>query len=75
MSETMSLRKELHTFIDMIPERNLYALKPLLTVLVDEPIVIETDLTDEEHKLIEEGVQRFYADPSSFVPLENIMSE
>jgi hypothetical protein len=72
MSETMTLRQELHTFIDMISERNLFALKPLLTVLVDEPIVIETDLTDEEHKLIAESVQRFHADPSSFVSLEDI---
>jgi hypothetical protein len=72
MGETMMLRKELHTFLDMIPERNLYALKPLLTVLADEPIVIETDLTNEEHELIEESVQRFHADPTGFVSLENI---
>jgi hypothetical protein len=29
-------------------------------------------LTDEEHLLIAESVERYHKDPSSFVPLESI---
>jgi hypothetical protein len=72
MVETTTIRQELKSFIDLIPERNLYALKPLLTVLVDEPLVIETDLTDEEHALIAKGVKQFHEHPEDFVPLESI---
>jgi hypothetical protein len=35
------LRKELHAFIDAMPESNLYALKPLLAVLAEPPYTIE----------------------------------
>jgi hypothetical protein len=39
----------------------------------NEPIIIETDLTEEEHALIEAGMRDYERDPSSFVPLESIM--
>jgi hypothetical protein len=68
----IAVRKELKSFIDLIPGRNLYALRPLLTILIDEPLVIETDLTPEEHTLIAEGVQRFHEHPEDFVSLESI---
>jgi hypothetical protein len=60
-----------------MPERNLSALRPLMVVLagVDEPPVIETDLTDEEHELIEKGVRRYHEDPSSFVTLESVLEK
>jgi hypothetical protein len=72
MNGAATIRQELKSFIDVIPDHNLYALKPLLTVLAEEPVVIETDLTDEEHALIAESVERYHKDPSSFVPLESI---
>ena len=77
MIETAILRKELHSFIDIMPEQNLTALRPLMFVLAgayDHPI-IETDLTDEEHELIEEGVRRYHEDASSFVTLESVLEE
>jgi hypothetical protein len=56
-----------------MPERNLYALKPLLTVLAEtEPLIIETDLTDEERAIIDEGDRLFEKHPETFVPLESI---
>ena len=58
--------------IDDLSERNLHALRPLLTVLADEPMVIETDLTEEEHALIAEGVKRYHEHPEDFVSLESI---
>ena len=38
----------------------------------DEPMVIETDLTEEEHALIAEGVKRYYEHPEDFVSLESL---
>ena len=73
MVETVALREEIYRIIDLIPERNLSALRPLLTVLMDEPIFIETDLTDEEHSLIEDGVKRYRSHPEDFVPLERLL--
>ncbi|GHU47703.1 hypothetical protein FACS1894200_03510 [Spirochaetia bacterium] len=56
-----AIKQEVHTLIDCLTERNLYALKPLLTALQDnEPLIIETDLTDEEHELIEEGMKETF---------------
>jgi hypothetical protein len=68
------IRAAAHALIDALPERALYALRPLLSFLADEywKPVIETDLTDEEHALIAEGDRLFKEHPSSFVPLESI---
>jgi len=72
MAENISLRQEIHAVIDTLSERNLYALHPLLTILAEEPVVIETDLTHGEHALIAEGVRRYREHPEEFVSLENI---
>jgi len=66
------LRKELHRYIDTIPERSLYALKPLLTVLAEPLYAIETDLSAEEIAMIEEGMAEYRKDPSGFVSLESV---
>ena len=66
------LRKELHDFIETMPERNLYALKPLMSVLSDPPYSVETDLSAEEIAMIDEGMAEYRANPSSFIPLNNI---
>ena len=72
MSKNAILRQEIHEAIDALSDRNLRALRPLLTILKDEPLVIETDLTEEERALIAEGVKRYYEHPEDFVCLENI---
>jgi hypothetical protein len=74
MNGTTAVRQELHSLINTLPERKLNALRPLFDVLVDDDdaIVIETDLTDEEHALIEEGVKHYHEHPEDFVPLESI---
>jgi hypothetical protein len=69
----LAVRQEIHNLVDTMPERNLYALRPLLDVLVNEPIIIETDLTDEEKALIEEGDKHYREHPEDFVPLESIL--
>jgi hypothetical protein len=66
------LRKELKDYIEAMPERSLYVLKPLLSTLAMPPYTIETDLTDEEIAMIDEGMAEYRADPASFIPLESI---
>ena len=69
---TVVLRKELHQYIDTIPERSLYALRPLLSVLAGPLYTVETDLTVEEIAMIDEGMAEYRKDPSSFVPLDSL---
>ena len=66
----MTLRQEIYTYIDDIPESKLAALKPLLFALADDSIVIEHDLTDEERALIIQGMVDYEDNPDSFIPLE-----
>jgi hypothetical protein len=68
----IAIRKELHGFIDALPERKLNALRPLFDVLVDDETIIETDLTDEELAIIEDGDRHYEEHPEDFVPLESI---
>ena len=66
------LRKELQGYIETMPERSLYALKPLLAVLSEPLYTLETDLTKEEIAMIDEGMAEYRANPASFVPLERV---
>jgi len=65
------LRKELQGYIETMPERSLYALKPLLTVLCEPLYTLETDLTKEEIAMVNEGMAEYRANPASFVLLEH----
>ena len=68
----VALKKELHGYIDSMPERSLYALKPLMLALAQPLYTVETDLTPDEIAMIDEGMAEYRANPSSFIPLENI---
>jgi hypothetical protein len=69
MNGATAIRQELKSFIDVIPDHSLYALKPLLSVLAEtESLVIETDLTDEEIALIDEGRRNRKEHPENFTP-------
>ena len=86
-TETTALRQELHNFIDIMPERKLSALKPLISILMEEAypigmedipeseIVIETDLTDEERAIIARGVARYHKHPEEFVTLDSVIEK
>ncbi|MDR2471119.1 MAG: hypothetical protein LBD09_03290 [Treponema sp.] len=67
-----TIRQELHTYIDVIPDRNLYALKPILSLLAGPAYILETNLTEEERAIIAEGDREFEEHPENFVPLESI---
>jgi hypothetical protein len=64
------LRKELHSIIDVIPDRSLPAVKPLLTYLADDYWKPVTEpASPKERAMIEKRVKDYEKDPSSFVPL------
>ena len=69
------LRKELHRYIDAIPEETLYALKPLLSELAKPHYTIETDSTAEEIAIIDEGIQEFRERPGNFISLKDYLAE
>jgi hypothetical protein len=66
----VAVRQELHSLIDALPERNLYALKPLLSILVHDRVIIETDLTAEEKEIIAKGREHYREHPEDFVSLD-----
>ena len=68
----MTVRQEIHAYIDDITESKLLALKPLLCALAGETIVIETDLTDDEQDIITKGMSEYENNPADFVSLDNI---
>jgi hypothetical protein len=70
--KTATLRKELHTYIDALPEHNLRALKPLLSILAEKSCTIETNLTNEENSLIAERMGEYKKHPEDFVSLDSI---
>ena len=69
--ETVAVRKKLHVFIDEIPDNCLSSVEPLLSYLAGKQ-VIETDLTNEEKKWVQEGRKHYKEHPENFVPLESI---
>jgi hypothetical protein len=68
----VALRSELKNFIDFMPDKNLSVLKPILTALSVDPVIIETDLTPEEKAIIEAGEREYAAHPETFIRLEDI---
>ena len=69
----MTLREEIHSYIDDLPESKLLAIKPILLVLVDDSVVIELYITEEERLLCEQAWEEYERNPGSFVRLEDII--
>lgn len=66
-----AIRQEVLNCIDNIPDSKLEALKPILMVLVNDTISIETDLTDDEKNIIAKGREEYKQ--GNFVNLNSIM--
>jgi hypothetical protein len=64
---TATLRKKLHGYIDTMPEKNLSALKPLLSALA-EPLYTIEPATPEETVRAERRIREYHKNPASFVP-------
>ena len=87
ITETTALRQELHDFIDIMPERKLNALRPLISILMEEEypigmedipesdIAIESDLSDEEYAIIARGTARYHEHPEEFITLESVIEK
>jgi hypothetical protein len=73
MSET-ALREQAHTFIEMLSYEQVTVVNELLSFIItkDEPLIIETDLTEEEHRIIEASRQDYKNNPESFVNLSDL---
>jgi len=69
----MTLRQEIQSYIDVMPEEKLLALKPLLFVLANDTIIIETDLTDDEYAIIAKGIAVYRENPDSYVSLSEAL--
>jgi len=65
-----AIRQEILDYIDDISDSKLEALKPILTLLVDDTLIIETNLTDEEKAIIKAGREEYKS--GGFVPLDSI---
>jgi Na+-transporting NADH:ubiquinone oxidoreductase subunit NqrA len=63
----ITTRKELHGFIDAIDDEKLAIVHPLLSYLaMNESLIVETDLTDEERAIVDEGVKEYKEHPETF---------
>jgi hypothetical protein len=70
----MTARQEILEYINDMPDKELEALRPLFRLIKsNEPIVIETDLTDEEKRIIADGMQEYKAHPERAVPLDSLL--
>ena len=50
-----AIRKEVMSCIADLPDNKLKALMPILTVLVEDTVILETDLTEDEKGIIRQG--------------------
>jgi hypothetical protein len=73
MSE-IALKKQAHSFIDLLQYNQIMVVNELLSLLVDEntPLIYETDLTEEEREIIAKSSRDFEQDPDSFTSLSDL---
>lgn len=69
--EMSAIKQEMIDYVSILPDSALLALKPLLTLLVSEEPIVETDLTDEEKKIILRG-RKEYAE-GKYVSLSDVL--
>jgi len=67
MNGALAIREEIHGLIDVMSERKLYALRPLLDVLTDEQD--DDTLSDEEMASFLEFEKDIRERPQSFVSI------
>ena len=54
-----AIRKEVMDCIADIPDNKLEALRPILTILMDDVVYVETNLTDGEKEIIRQGREEY----------------
>ena len=65
-----AIRQEILEYINELPDIKLEAIKPILAILVDNNITVETDLTDEEKDVIKRGRKEY--EKENFVSLDSL---
>jgi len=65
------IRQEVQGYINLLPDIQLEALKPLLALLLTDTPIVEVDLTDEEKTIIREGRAEYAR--SGGVPLASVV--
>jgi hypothetical protein len=63
-----AIRKEIMDYITYIPDTKLEALRPILSLLAEDVVVVETDLTNEEKDIIKKGREEYKK--ARFIPLD-----
>ena len=69
MSQTLTVRDEVHEMIDIMSERSLHALRPLLDILMDTPAYDGDDdvLSEDELALLEQCRKDWKEHPETFI--------
>ena len=63
-----AIRKEVLDYIAELPDSRLEALKPILHLLLEDTVVVETNLTEEEKEIIRKGREEYQR--GIYVPLD-----
>ena len=72
MTGILEVRREIHNLIDNIPEKKLYALRPLLSVLAYE----DDDILSEEERILLENCRKERKEhPENFTPWAAVKAE
>ena len=64
-----AIRKEVMDYIADLPDNKLEALRPILTLLVEDTAIVETNLTEEEKAIIRQGREEYKL--GGYVPLDD----
>jgi len=65
------IRQEVQGYVNLLPDFQLEALRPLLALLLADLPIVETDLTDEEKEIIRLGRVEYAR--SGGVPLSSVI--
>jgi Tat protein secretion system quality control protein TatD with DNase activity len=71
------LKQKIYSSVDMLSYKKMVLIADLLSMMTvdEETLTIETDLTDEERKLIQDDKLEFENHPENFVNLSDIIAE
>ena len=80
-----AIRQRLIDYIETMPEYGLLVVEPILAhfagdhsdniIVLDNGLIIETDLTKEEIAECEAGRKEYEENPESFIPLKDVLKK
>jgi hypothetical protein len=71
------LKQRIYSSVDMLSYKKMLLIADLLSMMTtnEEPLIIETDLTDEERELIQNDKLEYKNHPENFVNLTEIIAQ